>query len=115
MIPTIMMARLAWSAVLPSLARDQGVIHHGLRALDDDRCHVESCPWQPPGEAMRTLQSGTPETGRIEAVIVVIAILAMIFWRDVIKILLMVALLLFIIIIASGAVAVIDVLQHVIK
>ena len=39
----------------------------------------------------------------------------MIFWRDVIKILLMVALLLFIILIASGAVAVIDVLQQVIK
>ena len=44
-----------------------------------------------------------------------IAILAVIFWRDVIKIMLMVALLLFIILIASGAVAVIDVLQHVIK
>jgi hypothetical protein len=64
---------------------------------------------------MLTLQSGAPGIGHIEAVIVVIAILAMIFWRDVIKILLMVALLLFIILIASGAVAVIDVLQHVIK
>ena len=64
---------------------------------------------------MLALQSGAPGTGHIEAVIVVIAILAMIFWRDVIKILLMVALLLFIILIASGAVAVIDVLQHVIK
>ena len=64
---------------------------------------------------MLALQSGAPGIGHIEAVIVVIAILAMIFWRDVIKILLMVALLLFIILIASGAVAVIDVLQHVIK
>ena len=64
---------------------------------------------------MLALQSGAPGIGHIEAVIVVIAILAMIFWRDVIKILLMVALLLFIIFIASGAVAVIDVLQHVIR
>ena len=64
---------------------------------------------------MLALQSGAPGIGHIEAVIVVIAILALIFWRDVIKILLMVALLLFIILIASGAVAVIDVLQHVIK
>ena len=45
----------------------------------------------------------------------VIAIFAVIFWRDVVKILLIVALLLFIILIASGAVAIIDVLQHVVK
>ncbi len=64
---------------------------------------------------MLALQSGAPGIGHIEAIIVVIAILAMIFWRDIIKILLMVALLLFIILIASGAVAVIDILQHVIK
>jgi hypothetical protein len=64
---------------------------------------------------LAALQSGAPGTGHIEAVIVVIAILAMIFWRDVIKILLMVTLLLFIILIASGAVAIIDILQHVIK
>ncbi len=64
---------------------------------------------------MLALQSGAPGIGHIEAVIVLIAILAMIFWRDVIKILLMVALLLFIIFIASGAVVVIDVLQHVIR
>jgi hypothetical protein len=64
---------------------------------------------------MLALQSGAPGIGHIEAVIVVIAILAVIFWRDVIKIALMVALLLFIILIASGAVAVIDVLQHVVR
>jgi hypothetical protein len=64
---------------------------------------------------MLALQSGAPGIGHIEAVIVLIAILAMIFWRDVIKILLMVALLLFIIFITSGAVVVIDVLQHVIR
>ena len=84
------------------------------RALDD-RCHVESCPRQRRGEAMLALQSGAPGTGHIEAVIVVIAICTVIFWRDVVKILFMVALLLFIILIASGAVAVIDVLQHVVK
>ena len=48
---------------------------------------------------MLALQSGAPGIGHIEAIIVVIAILAMIFWRDVIKILLMVALLLFIILV----------------
>ena len=64
---------------------------------------------------MLALQSGAPGTGHIEAIIVVIAIFTVIFWRDVAKILLMVALLLFIILIASGAVVNIDVLQHVIK
>jgi hypothetical protein len=64
---------------------------------------------------MLALHSGATGTGHIEAVIVVIAVLAMIFWRDVLKILLMVGLLLFIILTASGAVAIIDVLQHVIR
>lgn len=64
---------------------------------------------------MLALHSSSTGTGHIEAVMVVIAVLAMIFWRDVIKILLMVALLLFIILMASGAVVIIDVLQHVIK
>ena len=64
---------------------------------------------------MLALQSGVTGTGHVEAVIVVIAVLAVIFWRDVVKILFMVGLLLFIILIASGAVVVIDVLQHVMK
>lgn len=64
---------------------------------------------------MLALHSGATGTGHIEAVIVVIAVLAMIFWRDLLKILLMVGLLLFIILMASGAVAIIDVLQHVIR
>jgi hypothetical protein len=64
---------------------------------------------------MLALQSGATGAGHVEAVIVVIAVLAVIFWRDVAKILLMVGLLLFIILIASGAVVVIDVMQHVMK
>ena len=64
---------------------------------------------------MLALHSGATGTGHIEAVIVVIAVFAMIFWRDVVKILLMVALLLFIILMASGAVVIIDVLQHVVR
>jgi hypothetical protein len=64
---------------------------------------------------MLALHSGAPGTGHIEAVIVVIAIFIAIFWRDVLKILLMVALLLFIILMATGAVAIIDLLQHVIR
>jgi hypothetical protein len=64
---------------------------------------------------MFALHSGATGTGHIEAVIVVIAALAMIFWRDVLKILLLVGLLLVIVLLASGAVAIIDVLQHVIR
>ncbi|HEY3647704.1 MAG TPA: hypothetical protein VGL33_07010 [Streptosporangiaceae bacterium] len=64
---------------------------------------------------MLALHSGATGTGHIEAVIVVIAVLAMIFWRDVLKILLMVGLLLVIILIVSGGVVIIDVLQHVIR
>jgi hypothetical protein len=64
---------------------------------------------------MLALHSGAPGTGHIEAVIVVIAIFIAIFWRDVLKILLMVALLLFIIVMVTGAVAIIDLLQHVIS
>jgi hypothetical protein len=64
---------------------------------------------------MLALQGGATGTGHIEAVIVVIAILAAIFWRDLVKILLMVALLLFIILMASGAVAIIDIFLHVMR
>ena len=64
---------------------------------------------------MLALHSGATGTGHIEAVIVMIVIFIAIFWRDVIKILFMVALLLFIILMATGAVVIIDVLQHVMK
>ncbi len=64
---------------------------------------------------MLALQGGATGMGHIEAVIVVIAILAAIFWRDLVKILLMVALLLFIILMASGAVAIIDIFLHVMR
>jgi hypothetical protein len=64
---------------------------------------------------MLALHSGATGSGHIEAVIVVIAALAMIFWRDVLKILLMVGLLLVIVLMASGTVAIVDVLQHVIR
>ena len=64
---------------------------------------------------MLALHSGATGTGHIEAVIVVISVLAMIFWRDALKILLMVGLLLFIILMASGAVVIIDVLQHIVR
>jgi len=64
---------------------------------------------------MLALHSGATGLGHVEAVIVVIAIFTVIFWRDVLKILLMVGLLLFIILMASGAVVIIDVLQHIIR
>ena len=64
---------------------------------------------------MLALHSGATGTGHIEAVIVVIAIFIAIFWRDLVKILLTVALLLFIILMVSGAVAIIDVLLHVMR
>jgi hypothetical protein len=64
---------------------------------------------------MLALHSSSPGAGHIQAVIVLIAIITVIFWRDLVKILLMVALLLFIILIAFGAVVLIDGVQHVIK
>ena len=64
---------------------------------------------------MLALHGGFPETGHIEAVIVLIAAITLIFWREAVKILLLVALLLFVILIAFGAVVLIDGIQHVIK
>ena len=64
---------------------------------------------------MLALHSAPNGIGNIEAVIVVIAILGAIFWREVLKILLMVGLLLIIILVAGGAVAIIDVLQHAVR
>jgi hypothetical protein len=64
---------------------------------------------------MLALHSGATGIGHIEAVIVVIAIFTVIFWRDVAKILIMVALLLIIVVMATGVVAVIDVVQHVVR
>ncbi len=64
---------------------------------------------------MLALQSGAPGMGHIEAVIAVIAVFTVIFWRDVAKILLLVALFLFIILMVSGAVVITDVLQHVFR
>jgi hypothetical protein len=64
---------------------------------------------------MLALRGGTPGPGHMETVIFVITILTVIFWRDVVKILLMAGLLLSIVFITSGAVVIIDVLQHVIK
>jgi hypothetical protein len=67
------------------------------------------------GEDMFALHSGATGIGQIQAVIISIAIIAVIFWRDVLKILLMVTALVVIILIAFGAVVLIDVMQHVIK
>jgi hypothetical protein len=64
---------------------------------------------------MLALHSGATGMGHIEAVIAVIAVFTVIFWRDVAKILLMVGLLLIIVIGATGVVAIIDVLQHVVR
>ena len=64
---------------------------------------------------MLALHSNAAGTGHIEAIIVAIAILIAIFWREAVKILLLVGLLLFIILIATGAVAILDVLLHVIR
>jgi len=64
---------------------------------------------------MLALHSGATGIGHIEAVIAVIAILIAIFWREAVKILLMVALLLFVILMVTGTVAIIDALPHLIK
>ena len=64
---------------------------------------------------MLALHGGSPGPGHIQAVIVLIAAVTVIFWREAVKILLIVALLLFVILIAFGAVVLIDGVQHVIK
>ena len=64
---------------------------------------------------MLAMHSGATGLGHVEAVIVAIAVFTVIFWRDVAKILLMVALLLIIVIAATGVVAIVDVLQHVVR
>ena len=64
---------------------------------------------------MLALHSGSPGLGHVQAVIVVTAIMAVIFWRDVVKIMLMVALLLLIILIAFGAAAFIEGVQQVMR
>jgi hypothetical protein len=64
---------------------------------------------------MLALHSGATGIGHVEAVIALVVIFIAIFWKDFLKILIMVALLLFIVLMATGAVAVIDVLQHAAK
>ena len=64
---------------------------------------------------MLALHGGSTGAGHIQAVTVLIAIFTVILWRDVVKILLIVAILLFVIIIAFGAVVLIDGVQHVIE
>ncbi len=64
---------------------------------------------------MLALHGGPPGPGHIQAVTVLIVAITVIFWREAVKILLMVALLLFVILIAFGAVALIDGLRYVIK
>jgi hypothetical protein len=64
---------------------------------------------------MFALHGGATGTGHIQAVIILVSIIAVIFWRDVLKILLMVAALLVIILVAFGAVVIIDGMQHVIN
>lgn len=58
---------------------------------------------------MVALQNGATGTGHIEAIIVVIAIVTAIFWCVLLKIPLMIALLLFIILMASSRVDITDV------
>jgi hypothetical protein len=64
---------------------------------------------------MLALHSGATGIGHVEAVIALVVIFIAIFWKDFLKILLLVALLLFVILMATGAVAITDVLQHAIK
>jgi hypothetical protein len=61
---------------------------------------------------MLALHSGTAGTEQIQVLIVMFAILVAIFWRTVIKILLMVGAILFIILITSGAVALMEAMRH---
>ena len=64
---------------------------------------------------MLALQGDAAGMGHTQLVIIVVAIIVMIFWRDVLKIMLMVAVLLVIILITFGAVFLIDIMQHVLS
>jgi hypothetical protein len=61
---------------------------------------------------MLALHSGSAGIGHEQALIVLFAIIAVIFWRDVIKIAIMIGALLLIIGVSSGAVVLLDLLQH---
>jgi hypothetical protein len=65
------------------------------------------------GDNMLALQSSSAGIGHEQALIVLFAIIAMIFWRDMIKIAVMIGALLLIILVSFGAVVLLDLLQHV--
>ena len=62
---------------------------------------------------MLALQSGFAGIGHEQVLIVLFAIIAAIFWRDMIKIAIMIGALLLIILVSFGAVGRLDLLQHV--
>jgi hypothetical protein len=62
---------------------------------------------------MLALYSGSAGIGHEQALIVLFAIIAVIFWRDMIKIAIMIGALLLIIVVSFGAVVLLDLLQHV--
>lgn len=62
---------------------------------------------------MLALHTSSAGIGHEQALIVLFAIIAVIFWRDMIKIAVMIGALLLIILVSFGAVVLIDLLQHV--
>jgi hypothetical protein len=62
---------------------------------------------------MLALHSSSAGIGHEKALIVLFAIIAVIFWRDMIKIAVMIGALLLIILVSFGVVVLLDLLQHV--
>jgi hypothetical protein len=64
---------------------------------------------------MLALHSVSPGIGQIHALIPLFAIITVIFWRAAIKILFMIITIIFIILIAFGAVGLLEGMQHIIR
>lgn len=64
---------------------------------------------------MLALHNGSPEIGQIPVLIPLTAVIIVIFWREALKIMIMIATTLFIILVIFGAVGFVEGLQHAVR
>jgi hypothetical protein len=64
---------------------------------------------------MLAVHGGSPGIGQIQVLIPLLAIITVIFWREVLKIAFMIATILFIILLAFGTVGLLEGMQHVVR
>jgi hypothetical protein len=79
------------------------------------RYRVGSSGRQQRGGTMHALHNGSPGIGQIPVLIPLFAITIVIFWREVLKIMIMTVATLFIILVIFGAVGLLESMQHVFK